>query len=69
MRICDFSGILAYLDLRNNGSILALDSRELVNAAENGRILRCDKALADTERVDARPLLNGITDNVLIERV
>ena len=69
MRICDFSGILAYLYFRNDCTVVALDSRELVNAAENGRVLRCDKALADTERVDARPLLNGITDNVLIERV
>ena len=70
MRIRDLADVLGDLDLRLNRPVRALDSHELVDAAEDRLALGRDEALADAERCrSARPARMQVLDEVFVERV
>ena len=65
----DFGGVLADLNLGDDGPVVPLNGGQLVDAAEHRLRPGGNQPLAHAKGVDPRPLADQIPDNILIQGV
>ena len=69
VRVCDLADVLADLDLGNDGPVLVLYGRQLINAAEHSFGFGRDEPLTDAEQINLRALIENVLDDIFVKRI